>query len=61
MLIVLEEARHSLDQCVQLSGHDLFPERISTNPLFRCFDSGLSPQIFRRPNCLQPSRIPKNF
>ena len=50
-----------LDWCVQLLRHDLFPERISANPLVQCFDSGLSSQIFRRPNCLQPCRVPQNF
>jgi len=51
----------TLDRCVQLSRHDLFPERISANPLLRCSHSGLCSQIFRRPNCLQLSRVPQNF
>jgi len=36
-----------LGRYVLLSGHDLFPERISANPLPYCFDDRFSPHTFQ--------------
>jgi hypothetical protein len=61
VLIIPDEARHWLVWCVQLSRHDLlFPERISANPLWHCFDSGLSPQTFQA-SWLSPLLNPPEF
>jgi hypothetical protein len=61
VLIIPDQAWHSLGRYVQISGHDLlFPERISANPLQHCFDSGLSPQTFQA-SWLSPVFNPPEF